>query len=608
MLNISDNLRLPLDTVTQSLAILARKRAGKSYTGRRFAETLLDAGQQVVILDPKGDWWGIRSGADGKTPGFPVVVLGGEHGDLPLERTAAETVARLIVEERVSVLLDLSDLKKYEIPIFLGGDLKRGGEGLLELLYRMKAKEEFRTPMMLIVDEADAIAPQKPNPGEERMLGAMDDIVRRGGQRGIGCMLISQRSAVVNKNVLTQTQVMIAMQTIARLDMDAIMDWVDVHGQVEQGKILRGSLPALPVGDAWVLSPGWPTVKGIFERIHVDRIRTFDSGATPKAGEKRLKPKNIADVDMEALKRRMAETIERAKAEDPRELQKQIAERDKRISELERAGKSTTPTVDKDRLKQEFERGFERGATALKKSLAGAVKKFQREFIEGAKAAIAGGFLEFEKSAPTIPAIEDLISDAASIEQSVEKVKALAGPVPMREFAQRMNDYKPPPKASASHNGTVAVSGMGRKILTVLAQFPDGMGLDRLAILAGSTVSGHFNNTLGGLRSSGYVTQARVLPIQATAEGLTALGGYEPLPTGRALREYWLNRLGGGMQSKIFGVLIETYPRTMALEELAAACGSTVSGHFNNTIGSLRTMGLMTPARTPIKASDDLFR
>ena len=115
----------------------------------------------------------------------------------------------------------------------------------------MKAKEEFRTPLMLIVDEADAIAPQKPNPGEERMLGAMDDIVRRGGQRGIGCLLISQRSAVVNKNVLTQTQVMIAMQTIARLDMDAIMDWVDVHGQVEQGKILRASLQALPTGDAW---------------------------------------------------------------------------------------------------------------------------------------------------------------------------------------------------------------------------------------------------------------------------------------------------------------------------------------------------------------------
>jgi DNA helicase HerA-like ATPase len=62
--------------------------------------------------------------------------------------------------------------------------------------------------MMLVIDEADAIAPQKPQKGEERMLGAAEDIVRRGGQRGIGCVLVTQRSAVLNKNVLTQAQIL----------------------------------------------------------------------------------------------------------------------------------------------------------------------------------------------------------------------------------------------------------------------------------------------------------------------------------------------------------------------------------------------------------------
>src|ERR1700679_38640 len=121
---LASNLALPLDTVTQSIAILAKRRAGKSYTARRIAEDLLIADQQVVIIDPKGDWWGIRSSADGKGPGFPVVVLGGEHGDLPLEKTAAETVARLIVEERVSVLLDLGEFRKGEVAAFMGGDIK----------------------------------------------------------------------------------------------------------------------------------------------------------------------------------------------------------------------------------------------------------------------------------------------------------------------------------------------------------------------------------------------------------------------------------------------------------------------------------------------------
>lgn len=70
-IKISGNLSLPLDLVTQTIAILAKRRAGKSYTMRRLVEQLFNAGQQVVLVDPKGDQWGIRSSADGKKPGLP---------------------------------------------------------------------------------------------------------------------------------------------------------------------------------------------------------------------------------------------------------------------------------------------------------------------------------------------------------------------------------------------------------------------------------------------------------------------------------------------------------------------------------------------------------
>ena len=217
-LRIAENLVLPLETVTQSLAVLAKRRAGKSYLARRLAEQLFRAGQQIVIVDPKGDWWGIRSSADGKAPGLPVVILGGERGDTPLETGGGEIVAKLVVEEGVSALLDLSLFRKHELATFM--------TGFLENLYRLKAREIYRTPVMLILDEADAIAPQKPQKGEERMLGAAEDIVRRGGQRGIGAMLVTQRSAVLNKNVLTQAQVLIALRTIraAGLGRDECVD------------------------------------------------------------------------------------------------------------------------------------------------------------------------------------------------------------------------------------------------------------------------------------------------------------------------------------------------------------------------------------------------
>lgn len=40
MIRIADNLSLPLEVVTESIAILAIKRAGKSYAARRLAEQL----------------------------------------------------------------------------------------------------------------------------------------------------------------------------------------------------------------------------------------------------------------------------------------------------------------------------------------------------------------------------------------------------------------------------------------------------------------------------------------------------------------------------------------------------------------------------------------
>jgi hypothetical protein len=51
VLRLAPGLTLPVDAVTQAIGILAKRRAGKSYTARRFAEQLFKAGQQLVIVD-----------------------------------------------------------------------------------------------------------------------------------------------------------------------------------------------------------------------------------------------------------------------------------------------------------------------------------------------------------------------------------------------------------------------------------------------------------------------------------------------------------------------------------------------------------------------------
>lgn len=97
-LNISPDLVLPLDFVTQTAAILARKRVGKTYTASVIAEEMVKVELPFVVLDPTGAWWGLRASADGKSEGLPVVIIGGAHGDVPLEATAGKVIADLVVD------------------------------------------------------------------------------------------------------------------------------------------------------------------------------------------------------------------------------------------------------------------------------------------------------------------------------------------------------------------------------------------------------------------------------------------------------------------------------------------------------------------------------
>ena len=62
--------------------------------------------------------------------------------------------------------------------------------------------ETNEEPHQLILDEADLWAPQRPIKGWESLLGDIEEIVRRGRVRGFIPWLITQRPAVLHKDVL----------------------------------------------------------------------------------------------------------------------------------------------------------------------------------------------------------------------------------------------------------------------------------------------------------------------------------------------------------------------------------------------------------------------
>jgi hypothetical protein len=601
MLHLAEKLKLPTEVVTQAVGILAKRRAGKSYCARRFTEQLFTNKQQVVIADPKGDWWGIRSAANGKSPGLNVVILGGERGDVPLEAGSGEVVAKLVVEERVSVLLDLSLLRKHEVATFM--------TAFLENLYRLKAREIYRTPLMLIIDEADAIAPQSPMKGEERMLGATEDIVRRGGQRGIGCTMITQRSAVLNKNVLTQIQMLICLRTIAPQDLKAINAWIDVHGSDEERRMLMDSLPSLPIGDAWFWSPGWPSTEGIFQRAHVLPIETFDSGATPKPGEKRREPKNLADVDLDALKRQMAETIERAKADDPKALRKKIADLESQVAKsakavqatVEKPGKTKEVPVVPPKLLDQAVKAADKAEQLVDRAfkIVEPLRKLHEELI-GVRAEIRSASLKLaSQPSPATsfrghkkPTEYELITGAPN-----------AGALPDFKTVTRL-----PPREASNGDGTL--TRMQRTFLTVLAQEREPVEKGRLLALAGYRSSGDVSKCFAQLVADGWADSPRSGSLSITHTGLEVLGSYEPLPRGAELRSLRLSdSILEPFERKALAALFEAYPESLAKGRILELTGYKSSGDVSKSFARLVRIGWATKfGHGSLRAADLFFK
>lgn len=331
---ISDTLRLPLDFVTKTAAILAQRRKGKTYTASVFAEEFVAANVPFAVLDPTGAWWGLLASADGKNPGLPVVVFGGQHGQLPLEADAGRFIADLVVDRPGFYVLDLSLLGTRSAE-------RSFAYAFADQLYRRKMHADMDFPMHLFVDEADMFVPQDRESGDNLMLGAFQAIVRRGGLHGLGSTLISQRPALVNKSVLTQLDILILLRLVAGNDQDYIdKNYVKRAGTSEERDALMGSLASLALGEAWVWEPG--AEPPLFQRVQIRERRTFNSSATPKVGEQRVEPARLADIDLAEIKEQMAVTIERAKADDPKELRR-------RITELERQ-LSNAPTVEPEHV------------------------------------------------------------------------------------------------------------------------------------------------------------------------------------------------------------------------------------------------------------------
>jgi hypothetical protein len=348
-------------------------------------------------------------------------------------------------------------------------------------------------------------------------------------------------------------------------DVAAIDEWVRLHADEDQAVELKKSLPSLPVGTAWLWSPGW---LGVLERIKVRSRRTFDSSATPKPGQRRVEPKRFAEVDLIALGERISATVERAKADDPSKLKRRIAELEKQLAVVPepQTVQVEVPIFDED----------------LVLRLEGVLGDLQKHGQQAADVA------------------EELLTKLQTAKAASAQPPTPPRSVPVqRPVPER---HQPgPPRREPSEGGPLPIAQ--RKILTVLAQH-GSRTTTQLALLTGySHKSGGFRNSLSTLRTSGFIEGRG--EVTATEAGLEALGDWEPLPSGRNLIDWWGGQLGKAERA-ILEVLVAEWPRSVPVADIAERTGySASSGGFRNSLSRLRTLQLAS-GRGELVAADEL--
>lgn len=630
-INLGPHLWIPTELAARTQAILAQKGAGKTYAAMKETEKLMEFGSQVVCLDPTGVWWGLRSSADGKDEGFPIIIMGGDKADVPLEPSAGDVIAEFVQASGQSVILDMSHFESNAAQ-------DRFVTDFATRLYRLKATAANRNTIHLMLDEADSFIPQRPGKSQLKMLGAWEAIVRRGRSRGLGLTMITQRPAVLNKNVLTQVDLLVCLRIVGKQDFDAVKEWTAMYATAEQKAEFLTSLPQLKNGEAWFWSPGWLR---IFRQTMIDKKWTFDSSRTPEPGEAARVPKKVAPVDLANLSDQIKATVEAKKANDPAALKKLVREHERTLAdchfheiavELDLPHDSYVPDKILGAIK------FLKQEKTVEEKPILTEKDFDR--LQKVHSQLENELMLFREKLSQVKPDDSFKSDTQSrgfpnyfredIPTKKERRPVVRprpttpapGQLAAAGGARVIETYTPASQSKSGFpevRGTVlsdrAISPVMQRILDGLAEL-EQLGADTpakelVAFMAGysNLSSKGFANAIGALRSLGMIDYPRPGVIYMTPTGAKIANPAEAPRTPKEVQARICTMLGGA-SARILQPLIENYPMAITREQVAEAAGygNLASKGFANAIGRLRSLGFIDyPERGMVKAMPVLF-
>lgn len=559
-------MSLPLDAVTRRLAWLGTVGSGKTYGATKLAELMIEAGVQIVVLDPVGVWHGLRLARDGKKPGIPIPVFGGLHGDVPLESTGGKLVADLIVDHGLSLVVDVSQFEHDTDKARFGTDFAS------RFFFRKKASP---SAVHLFLEEAQEFIPQNPEGGEKMMLHAFNRMWKIGRNFGIGGSIISQRPQEVNKKALNLSQCLFVFQTMGKHEREAIESWIEDKALDLD---IANDLPKLKVGEPHVWAPAW---LGISERVKISEKWTFDASETPEVGKSAV-VRHLAKIEMEKISEAMKDTVERFKESDPIVLKKRIRELEAKVKSI------PTGKVDESVITRAMERAT---AEARKENII-ELRASQQKVVKQQQ--IIKKAVEVLLSAPSTSVETSLIGKPAPREIIRPEIKKPTVSV----STNRRQDIE-------IQTGEIKLRKGARAMLAALVQWsPNGMSEGQMRSHAGLKNSGTYSAYKTDLRTYGFMEE-RGGELYATEKAIEYLGHDVPAPsTTQDVLDVWMPKLRLGAR-RMLEVLLKYNGDWITDEQLQEETNLTNSGTYSAYKTDLRTARLILVERGRVAANKE---
>lgn len=576
------------DLIQTRLLLQADSGGGKSWAIRYIMEQTYSVVPQVII-DIEGEFSTLRE----RYPYVLVSATEGE-GDLRANPATAGPLCRKVAELGASVIIDLYDLDETDQQLFVANYAA-------ELLSLPK---ELWTPSLVIIDEAERVAPEQ---GAAVSKSMVSSLVKRARKRRLGVILAAQNLSDLSKKAARSLHN--KMIGLATLDTDIKRSAAELGFDKDRAR----ELSELEAGTFFAHGSAFP-YRGV--RL----IRTGPVETTHDPLSQRDTPPEAIQTP-ETLMKVLTElsTIEsgsggRSDAEDPNHT----------VADEERLRSDITTRLEKHyegelqrRLREDIDQQVEERTTHLKDRIS-SLQGYLDEAHRHARNCL--------NTLESLPPAESLTQDAQA-ESPHEDQTAPETQPEEDQYDDDIWNIDPQEIIAFASRGdehwAEDLSDTHRSILGELEFLRSHKvrSVDRknLALLSGrSPRSSAYDDTLAYLKKVGLIYYPEPGQVGITSRARTVVtyvlkNGHnrtsqEDGDTLEQLHREWLTYLGPS-RSLLLEPLIQEYPEHMTREELARRSGrSSRSSAFDDALAQMRKIGLIEyPGKGRVRAARLLF-